>query len=49
MKDMYDRAVISVRTRGITCEFPITMSFYQGSTLSQYLFALMMDKLTKSI
>jgi len=46
---MYDRAVISVRTRGITREFPITMIFHQGSTLCQYLFALMIDELTKLI
>ena len=31
---MYDRAVISVRIKEITCEFPITIIFHQGSTLS---------------
>ena len=47
---MYDRAVTSVRTsRGMTSEFPITIGLHQGSTLSLYLFALVMDELTKLI
>ena len=45
---MYDRVVISVRISGrITNEFPITIGFHQESTLSPYLFALVMDELTK--
>ena len=45
---MYDGVVISVRISGrITNEFPITIGFHQESTLSPYLFALVMDELTK--
>jgi hypothetical protein len=39
-----------VRTSGgISSEFPITICLHQGLTLSSYLFALVMDELTKSI
>jgi hypothetical protein len=39
IKDMYDRAVISVRiSGGITSEFPIIIALHQGSELSPYLF-----------
>ena len=39
IKDMYDRAVISVRiSGGITSEFPIIIGLHQGSELSPYLF-----------
>ena len=34
---------------GITSWFPITIGLYQGSSLSSYLFAFVMDELTKSI
>lgn len=44
---MYNRVVISVRTSG-GIEFPITIGLHQGSALSSYLFALMIDELTKS-
>jgi hypothetical protein len=44
---MYDGARTSVRTSGrITNGFPITMSLHQGSTLSPYVFSLVMDELT---
>ena len=47
---MYDGAITSVRTSGgITSELPITIRSYQGSTLSPYLFVLLMDELTRSI
>ena len=48
--DMRDGVVTSVRTsRGITSEFSIAIGLHQVSTLSPYLFALVMDELTKSI
>ena len=47
---MYDGAVISVIIKGgITYEFPMTLDLHQESSLSQYFFALVMDKLTESI
>ena len=47
---MYDRAVTTVRTsRGITSEFPITKGLHQRSTLSSYLFALVMIEHIKLI
>jgi hypothetical protein len=45
IKDMYDNIVTSVRTSdGDTTDFPINIGLYQGSALSPYLFALMMDE-----
>ena len=50
IKDIYDRAITSVRTSGgIISTFPITIGLHKGSTLCPYLFALVMDELTKSI
>ena len=50
VKDMYDGAIASVRsTGGETSEFVITVGLHQGSTLSPYLFALVMDELTRHI
>ena len=50
IKDMYDRAVISVGTSvGFTSVFSISIGLHQGLTLSPYLFTLVMDVLTKSI
>ena len=50
VKDMYDRAIIIVKTTiEETSEFPITVGLHQGSALSPYLFALVMDELTKHI
>ena len=50
IKDMCDRPITSVRTSGsITSEFPIIIGLHQGSTLSPFLFVLMMDELTKLI
>ena len=47
---MYDRAITIVKTTiGETSEFPITVGFHQGSALSPYLFALVIDELTKYI
>ena len=50
VKDTYDRAIIIVKTTiGETSEFPITVGLHQGSALSPYLFALVMDELTMHI
>lgn len=50
VKDMYDGAIASVRTTGgETNEFAITVGLHQGSTLSPYLFVLVMDELTRHI
>ena len=50
VKDMYDKAITIVKTIiGETSEFLITVGLHQGYVLSPYLFALVMDELTKHI
>jgi hypothetical protein len=50
IKDMYDNVVISVRTSDEdTNDFPINIGLHQGSALSAYLFALVMDEVTRDI
>ncbi|KAL6569658.1 hypothetical protein OROMI_014172 [Orobanche minor] len=50
IKDMYEGASTSVRTNvGRTEEFPITIGVHQGSALSPFLFAIVMDELTRGI
>ncbi|CAN6700740.1 unnamed protein product [Malus baccata var. baccata] len=50
IKDMYEGAKTAVRTyEGQTESFPITVGLHQGSSLSPYLFALVMDELTGHI
>jgi hypothetical protein len=47
---MYDNVVTSVQTSdGDTNDFLINIGLYQGSPLSPYLFALMMDEVTRDI
>jgi hypothetical protein len=47
---MYDRVVTSVRTTdGGTNVFPINIGLHQGSALSPYLFALVIDEVTRDI
>jgi hypothetical protein len=47
IKDMYNNAMTSVRTNdGNTDYFPIKIGLHQGSALSPYLFALVMDEVT---
>jgi hypothetical protein len=47
---MYDNVVTSVRTSdGDTNDFPINIGLHQGSALSPYLFALVMDEVTRDI
>jgi hypothetical protein len=48
IKDMYDNVVTSVQTSDRdTNDFPINIGLYKGSALSPYLFALVMDEVTK--
>jgi hypothetical protein len=50
IKDMYDNVVTSVRTSDEdTNDFPINIGLYQGSALGPYLFALVMDEVTRDI
>jgi hypothetical protein len=50
VRDMYEGAVTAIRSpAGETSEFPITVGLHQGSALSPYLFALVMDELTSQI
>jgi hypothetical protein len=47
---MYDNIVVSVRTSdGDTNDFLINIGLHQWSTLSPYLFALVMDEVTRDI
>ena len=50
IKDMYNNVVTSVRTNdGNIDYFPIKIGLHQGSALSPYLFALVMDEVTRNI
>ncbi|KAL5157933.1 Obg-like ATPase 1 [Glycine soja] len=50
IQDMYDRVSTSVRTQGgESDDFPITIGLHQESTLSPYLFTLILDVLTEQI
>ena len=50
IQDMYDREKTHVRMVGRDSEhFPVLIGLHQGSTLSQFLFALVMDVLTRHI
>lgn len=45
---MYERMITSVKTtRRETSKFTITVGLHQGSSLSLYLFVLVIDELTK--
>jgi hypothetical protein len=47
---MYDNIVTSVWTSdGDTNDFPINIGLHQGSALSPYLFALVMDEVTRDV
>jgi len=47
---MYERVTTSVRIQGRdTDDFPITIKLHQGSTLSPYLFTLVLDVLIEHI
>ena len=45
-KDMYELVWLKA-SGGIESEFPISIGLHQWSTLSPYLFALVIDELTK--
>ena len=48
IQDMYNGAMTTVRiVVGETNDFPITISLHQGSTVRPYLFALVVDELTR--
>ena len=50
IKDMYNNVVTRVRTSdGDTDDFPIRIGLHQGSALSPYLFALVMDEVIRDI
>jgi hypothetical protein len=50
IKDIYDKVVTSVRTTDSdTNVFPINIGLHQGSALSPYLFALLIDEITRDI
>ena len=50
IKDMYDGATTPVRSAaGLTEEFKAGVGLHQGSILSRFLFAIIMDKLTEDI
>ena len=50
IKDIYKDATNCVRTcGGDTTDFPIKIGLHQGSALSPYLFALVMDEVTRNI
>ena len=50
IKDMYEGASTSARTQdGATEDFPITIGLHQGSTLSPFLFTLVLNVLTEHI
>jgi len=47
---MYDGAVTNVRTCGsLTSDYSITIGLHQGSVLSPFLFAIVMNELTRTI
>ena len=48
IQDMYSGTMTTMRiVVGKTNSFPITVGLHQGSALSPYLFALVMDELTR--
>jgi len=50
IKNMYNNVMTRVRTSdGDTDDFPIKIGLHQGSALSPYLFALVMDEVTRDI
>ena len=50
IKNTYNNVVTSIQTSdGDTDDFSIRIGLYQGSALSPYLFALVMDEVTRDI
>ena len=49
-EDMYDGATTTLRSAaGLTEELKVGVGLHQGSALSPFLFAIIMDKLTEDI
>ena len=48
IKDMYNNVVVRT-SDGDTDDFPIRIGLHQGSALSPYLFALVIDEVTRDI
>ena len=49
IRDMYDRVLTSIQTPvGITEPFPVNVGLHQGSALSPFIFAVIMDEISKS-
>ena len=47
---MYEGSMTTIKTIcGVTNEFPVTIGLHQGSSLSPYLFTLVIEELTKNI
>ena len=50
IRDMYDGTTTNIQTPvGITRSFPVRVGLHQGSGLSPFLFAVIIDELSKSI
>ena len=50
VKDMYDGTITTIKTTiGETSQFSITVGLHQRSASTPYLFAIVMDELTKHI
>ena len=50
IKDMYDGATTTVRSaEGLTKKFKVCVGLHQGSALSPFLFAIIIDRLTEDI
>ena len=50
IQDMYDGATTTVRSAaGLTEEFKVGVGLHQGSALSPFLFAIIIDRLTEDI
>ena len=50
IKDMYEGGRTNVRTPGgVSKDFPVRLGLHQGSALSPFLFALVLDELTRGI
>ena len=50
IKDMYEGGRTSVRTPvGVSNDFAVSLGLHQGSALSPFLFALVLDELTRGI
>ncbi|XP_057544003.1 uncharacterized protein LOC130823399 [Amaranthus tricolor] len=50
IRDMFDRVSINIQTPvGITEPFPVKVGLHQGSTLSSFIFTVIMEEISKSI